>query len=67
MNVDNATPNQTPGDEQPAILVERVTEVEQAMTMRRPKRDLLKDDQRRAHDIIETQLLKRLAGKSIKI
>ena len=29
----------------------------------RPKRALLKDDQRRAHDIIETQLLKRLAGK----
>ena len=67
VNAEYATPNQTLGDEQPAILAERVTEVEQAMTMRRPKRDLLKDDQRRAHDIIETQLLKRLAGKSIKI
>jgi hypothetical protein len=29
----------------------------------RPKRDLLKGDQRRAHDIIERQLLKRIAGK----
>ena len=29
----------------------------------RPKRDMLKSDQRRAHDIIERQLLKRLAGK----
>jgi hypothetical protein len=28
-----------------------------------PKRDLLKSEQRRAHDIIETQLLKRMAGK----
>ena len=30
----------------------------------RPKRDLLKRDQRRAHDIIESQLIKRLSGKS---
>lgn len=29
----------------------------------RPKRDMLKSDQRRAHDIIEGQLLKRIAGK----
>jgi hypothetical protein len=29
----------------------------------RPKRDMLKTDQRRAHDIIEEQLRKRLAGK----
>jgi hypothetical protein len=29
----------------------------------RPKRDLLKGDQRRAHDIIERQLLKQIAGK----
>ena len=30
----------------------------------RPKRELLRGDQRRAHDIIERQLLKRIAGKS---
>ena len=33
-------------------------------TGHRPKRDLLRGDQRRAHDIIERQLLKRIAGKS---
>jgi hypothetical protein len=31
----------------------------------RPKRDLLNGDQRRAHDIIEAQLLKRMAGLSL--
>ena len=36
----------------------------QKTTVHRPKRDLLKRDQRRAHDIIERQLLKRIAGKS---
>ena len=35
----------------------------QEHTLERPKRELLKKDQRRAHDIVENQLLKRLAGK----
>ena len=39
----------------------------QRASAHRPKRDLLKGDQRRAHDIIERQLLKRIAGKFLSI
>ena len=62
LNTDNAAPASTHFDVQPGIVAQYDSETVQIATARRPKRDLLKGDQRRAHDIIERQLLKRLAG-----
>ena len=58
-NVDGVVPVLTTINERPGIeplYVERPT-------ITQTKRDLLKRDQRRAHDIIEKQLLRRMAGK----
>ena len=62
-NVDCAAPAPEILNSRPGIEVGSGDGVVQRVTLCRPKRDLLKGDQRRAHDIIEGQLLKRLAGK----
>ena len=65
VNIDGAGPA-------PQVILNRQANEAQASvdhssgaTNSRPKRDLLKGDQRRAHDIIEKQLLRRLAGRSL--
>jgi hypothetical protein len=62
LNTDNAAPTVMHTNTQPSVMREHGP-IERAETATRPKRDLLKADQRRAHDIIEAQLLKRLSGK----
>jgi hypothetical protein len=62
-NVDGAAPAPSVVNVLPGI--EPQHEGAPSLTDHRPKRDLLKGDQRRAHDIIERQLLRRLAGKKI--
>lgn len=61
-NLDSAAPSSVT-DEQPGIVPRWQPGSVQNISDHRPKRDLLKGDQRRAHDIIERQLLKRLEGK----
>jgi hypothetical protein len=63
-NVDVAAPASTDIYDLPGIETRHEPETVRRTTHHRPKRELLKGDQRRAHDIIETQLLKRMAGKS---
>ena len=65
-NVDGAAPISTTGEELPGVVQHQVLGSVQRTEVNRPKRDLLKRDQRRAHDIIERQLLRRLSGIFIK-
>lgn len=62
-NVDGAAPMSSAIEQPPGIEPQLVVDPIQKTAVQRPKRDMLKGDQRRAHDIIERQLLKRLAGK----
>ena len=59
--------NAEPGPQVMAGVAEQVTQHEDdavgEAAISRPKRDLLKGEQRRAHDIIERQLLRRMAGE----
>jgi hypothetical protein len=61
-DVDGAAPASPAVLEQPRVERRQGSEAERGTPANRPKRDLLKRDQRRAHDIIERQLLRRLAG-----
>jgi hypothetical protein len=61
-NIDGAAPAVSTINEQPGIEPLTRHETVQRSTVPRPKRNLLKGDQRRAHDIIEKQLQKRLSG-----
>jgi hypothetical protein len=62
-NVDGAAPAPSVLNELPGIEPQHECMPIQKSMGHRPKRDLLKGDQRRAHDIIERQLQSRLAGK----
>ena len=66
-NVDFAAPALEAVNILPRIEAINGEEIVHGAPLVRRKRDLLKEDQRRAHDIIERQLLKRLAGKCISI
>jgi hypothetical protein len=61
---DVATLPSTTSDQQPGAVQSSSAGDVQSTSSQRPKRDLLKTDQRRAHDIIEKQLLRRIAGKN---
>ena len=62
-NVDCVAPALGINDDQPGIEIQENVGIHQNVGVRRVKRDLLKKDQRRAHDIIETQLIRRIEGK----
>ena len=62
---DAAAPPLTASDQQPGVVQPPNAVDFQSSSCQRPKRDLLKTDQRRAHDIIERQLLRRIAGKNL--
>jgi hypothetical protein len=61
-NLDGAAPSSVT-NEQPGVESRCQQGPVPSSTVNRPKRDLLKKEQRRAHDIIEKQLLNRLEGK----
>ena len=67
MNVDGAAPALTADHDVAGVEVNRRQNNEVGTASARPKRALLNDDQRRAHDIIEMQLQKRLAGEFVII
>jgi hypothetical protein len=62
-NIDDAAPGPSVLNIQPGIEPRHDSVPGQSSTGHRPKRDLLNEEQCRAHDIIERQLLRRLPGK----
>ena len=63
VNVDGAAPAQTVEHGRAGVEVNSHNNNDVTTASLRPKRALLKEDQRRAHDIVQTQLQNRLAGK----
>lgn len=63
-NVDGAAPVLNSVNELPGVQAGDDGDNRPLVGGNRPKRELLRDEQRRAHDIIEAQLLKRMAGKT---
>jgi hypothetical protein len=62
VDVDSTAPGPAVLNVLPGIESQNEPGLAQSAAVQRPKRNLLKRDQRRAHDIIEKQLVKRLAG-----